>query len=264
MYTAPSTPPSTAPVAPPSTPVTPLVTPPVAPPVTAPAAGRAGRNRREETYAELRRLLLGGAFGYRSRLVEVQLAERLGVSRTPVREALVRLVADGLVERGPDGYRPARPNLAELRDLYELRITVELRGIARALESPAVTHDAALLEPLRDHWRALVDEPPEPDPGFVLQDEDFHLTLLRASGNPRLTEALESVSVRIRPVRMYDYLTEDRIERTVAEHLEIVEHVLAGRLPAALTALRTHVGESLEVVEERAARALSQLALNGG
>ncbi|MGP4110675.1 GntR family transcriptional regulator [Streptomyces sp. 4N509B] len=229
-----------------------------------PTPRRGGRNRREETYTELRRLLLAGAFGARARLVEVQLAERLGVSRTPVREALVRLVADGLVERGPDGYRPARPDLAGLRDLYELRVTVELRGLARALESDAVRHDAALLEPLRDHWRALRAEPPEPDPGFVLQDEDFHLTLLRSSGNPRLTETLESVNVRIRPVRMYDYLTEDRVERTVTEHLEIVEHVLAGRLPEALTALRLHVGESLDVVEQRAAHAIAQMALRGG
>ncbi|RKN44024.1 GntR family transcriptional regulator [Streptomyces hoynatensis] len=235
----------------------PLYTPPSTP-------ARRGGNRREETYAELRRLLLRGELGGRTRLVEVQLAERLGVSRTPVREALVRLVADGLVERHADGYYATRPNLAELRDLYELRITVELRGIARALESAAVVHDVALLEPLRDHWRALRGDLPEPDPGFVLQDEDFHHTLLRSSGNPRLTETLESVNVRIRPVRMYDYLTEDRIERTVAEHLDIVEHVLAHRLPEALTALRRHVGESLDVVEQRAARALSQMALRRG
>ncbi|ONK10248.1 GntR family transcriptional regulator [Streptomyces sp. MP131-18] len=234
------------------------------PPSTPPPASAVRRNRREATYAELRRLLLMGEFGARTRLVEVQLGRRLGVSRTPVREALVRLVADGLVERHADGYYAARPDLAELRDLYELRITLELRGIARALESAAVRHDAALLEPLRDHWRALREDMPEPDPGFVLQDEDFHHTLLRSSGNPRLTETLESVTIRIRPVRMYDYLTADRIERTVVEHLEIVEHVLADRLPEALGALRRHVGESLDVVAERAARAISQMALHGG
>ncbi|MEO3753248.1 GntR family transcriptional regulator [Streptomyces sp. B6B3] len=225
---------------------------------------RTVRNRREETYAELRRMLLMGEFGVRTRLVEVQLAERLGVSRTPVREALVRLVADGLVERHPDGYYAARPNLAELRDLYELRITVELRGIARALESDSVVHNVQLLEPLRDHWRALRGDMPAPDPGFVLQDEDFHHTLLRSSGNPRLTETLESVTTRIRPVRMYDYLTEDRIELTVTEHLDIVEHVLARRLPEALTALREHVGASLDVVGERAARAIARMALHNG
>ncbi|MEB8338076.1 GntR family transcriptional regulator [Streptomyces endophyticus] len=224
---------------------------------------RSGRNLREETYAELRRMLLMGRFGVRTRLVEVQLAEQLAVSRTPVREALVRLLADGLVERHPDGYYAARPNLAELRDLYELRITVELRGIARALESGSVVHNVQVLEPLREHWRALRADMPEPDPGFVLEDEAFHHALLHSSGNSRLTETLTSVTTRIRPVRMYDYLTEDRIERTVTEHLQIVEHVLARRLPEALTTLRKHIGESLDVIEERAAHALAQMALRG-
>ncbi|MFJ9174076.1 GntR family transcriptional regulator [Streptomyces sp. NPDC102360] len=223
---------------------------------------RTARNRREETYAALRDLLLRGEFGMRTRLIELHLAQRLGVSRTPVREALVRLVADGLVQRLPDGFYTARLNLAELRDLYELRITVELRGIARALESDTVLHDAALLEPLRDHWRELRSDMPVPDPGFVLQDEEFHRTLLRASGNRQLSETLESVITRIRPVRMYDYLTEDRIRLTVTEHLDIVEHVLARRLPEALTALRRHVGESLDVVEKRAAHAIAQMALH--
>ncbi len=209
-------------------------------------------------------MLLRGEFGMRTRLVELHLAQRLGVSRTPVREALVRLVADGLVERVPDGFYTARLNLAELRDLYELRITVELRGISRALESDGVVHDARLLEPLRDHWRSLRADMPPPDPGFVLQDEEFHRTLLCSSGNPRLAETLQSVITRIRPARMYDYLTEDRVERTIIEHLEIVEHVLARRLPEALTALRRHVGESLDVVERRAAHAIAQMALHQG
>ena len=236
----------------------------VSAPPAAVSGTRAGRDRRAEVYVQLRDLLLGGGFDVRHRLVEVRLAERLGVSRTPVREALVRLMADGLVERRQEGYYPTRPGLGELRDLYELRVTVELRGIARALESELVTHDAALLEPLRDRWRRLRAEPPAPDPGFVLRDEDFHQTLLAASGNPRLTETLESVNVRIRPVRMYDFLSEERVERTVVEHLAIVESVLAGELADALGALRRHVGESLEVVAEHAARAIAQQALREG
>ncbi|MDT0266425.1 GntR family transcriptional regulator [Streptomyces sp. DSM 44915] len=255
-------PPSTTAGRPAAGPPAPAPTPaPAGRPPVAVSGTRAGRDRRAEVYVRLRDLLLTGGLDVRQRLVEVRLAERLAVSRTPVREALVRLVADGLVERRDEGYYPARLSLAELRDLYELRVTVELRGIARALESDLVRHDAALLEPLRDRWRRLRNEPPAPDPGFVAWDEDFHQTLLRASGNPRLTETLESVNVRIRPVRMYDYLTPDRIERTVVEHLAIVEAVLAGQLAQALAALRSHVGESLEVVAERAAHAIAQQAL---
>ncbi|MBO4274492.1 FCD domain-containing protein [Microbispora triticiradicis] len=234
---------------------------------TTPDTGPAGRTglRREQVYGELRRRLMLGEFAIRSRLVEERIAALLEVSRTPVREALVRLLADGLVERGQDGgYYVAQPDLHDLRDLYELRVTLELRGISRALEPAVRGHDPAVLEPLRDQWRALRDDQPEPDPQFVVMDEDFHVTMSRASGNAALTSTLASVNARIRAVRMYDFLTADRITLTILQHLEIVEEVLAGRLEDALTAMRRHVGESMDVVERRAARAITQMALNRG
>jgi DNA-binding GntR family transcriptional regulator len=219
-------------------------------------------SRREWAYNELRRRVMVGEFGVRTRLMEKHLAEDLGVSRTPVREALVRLETDRLVVREDGGYYVAVPDLSHLRDLYELRITLELRGLTRVKESELVRHDVALLEPLRDKWRELTEDLPEPDPQFVLLDEEFHVTLLRSSGNDELTEALETVNARIRHVRMYDFLTADRIATSSAEHLQIVELVLAKDLDAALTALHKHVGESLEIVERRAARAITAMALH--
>jgi DNA-binding GntR family transcriptional regulator len=205
---------------------------------------------------------MAGELGAQTRLREERLAAELGVSRTPVREALIRLTADGLLVRQDVGYYPVLPDLSELRGLYELRITIELRGLARALDSESIVHDATLLEPLLQEWRALRDDPPPADPQFVLRDEDFHLTLSRASGNPALTAAVETVNTRIRPVRMYDFLTTDRVESTIDEHIEIVELVLARRLDEALAALHRHVGESMEVVEQRVLGALTQMALH--
>jgi len=220
--------------------------------------------RHAQVYDELRRRLMIGAFGVQTRLVEERLAGLLGVSRTPVREALVRLRADGLVVRHEGGYYVALPDLTQLRNLYELRVTLEIRGLARAIESDAVRHDAGLLEPLRDQWRAMSADQPDPDPQFVVVDEDFHITLSRASGNSVLADSLEAVNARIRAVRMYDFLTEDRIERTIAEHLEILELTLAGEVSDGLIALRRHVGISMEVVERRAARAVTAMALHRG
>lgn len=221
-------------------------------------------SRREQVYADLSRRLMLGEFGLQTRLGEERLATELGVSRTPVREALIRLAADGLLVRRDSGYYPVLPDLSQLSDLYELRVTIELRGLARAMESDSVVHDAALLEPLLQAWRSLRADPPAPDPQFVLLDEDFHVTLSRASGNPALAQALEAVNARIRPVRRYDFLTEDRIESTIAEHVEIVELTLARRLAEALTALHRHVGESMEVVEQRVIRALTEMARHRG
>jgi DNA-binding GntR family transcriptional regulator len=222
------------------------------------------RLRRDQVYQELRRRIMLGEFALNSRLVEERLAALLGVSRTPIREALVRLLADGQLTRVDGGYFVAMPDFTDLRDLYDLRITLELRGLHRAIESDAVTHKVSLLEPLRDHWRSMWDDRPDPAPEFVTVDEDFHVTLLRSAGNSVMAQTLESVNARIRPVRMYDFLTEARIELTIKQHLEVVENVLGGRLDDAVGALRAHVGESMEEVERRVARAITHMTLHRG
>jgi DNA-binding GntR family transcriptional regulator len=212
----------------------------------------------------MRRMVLLGVFPTRERLVEERVAEVLGVSRTPVREALVRLHAEGLLRRYADGgYFVAEPDLDDLRDLYELRITLELRSLTRALEGFG-SHDLGVLEPLRDRWRALRADRPEPDPTFVELDESFHMALCRSAGNVALAETLETVNARIRPIRMHDFFTEDRIALTVDQHLGIVEAVLGGQVEVAVRRMRSHVGESMEVVERRATRAITQMILGRG
>ncbi|GAA5041958.1 GntR family transcriptional regulator [Nocardia callitridis] len=219
-------------------------------------------SQRERTYLSLRDEVMNGRLSPRQRLGEVALAERFGSSRTPVREALARLLSDGLIERRDNGFFVVVPNPRELRDLYELRVTLELRGIARAIDDPGVRHDPEILSGELAHWHRLREAPPEPDPRFVVLDEQFHAALSRSSGNPALTETLVAVNQRIRRVRMYDFLTADRITSTITEHIEIAELVLAGELREGLRALHEHVGESMTVVLERAQRAWSAMSMH--
>jgi DNA-binding GntR family transcriptional regulator len=206
-------------------------------------------------------MVMLGEFQTGQRLAEEQIAEQLEVSRTPVREAFVRLHADRLLSRFSDGgYFVAEIDLIDLRDLYELRLALELQGINRAREF-GIDHDRAALLALRTDWQAVQESPPEPDGSFIELDESFHVALLRASGNLALVEVLESVNVRIRPVRTYDFLSEDRIVTSTAEHLGIVEALLDHQIPLAADRLREHIGASLEVVEERAADAMRRRAL---
>lgn len=196
------------------------------------------------------------------RLAEETIAEQLQVSRTPVREAFLRLHADRLLKRFNDGgFYVAEVDLFDLRDLYELRLTLELRGITRALE-PGIEHDRDALLEIQGDWELIQEDPPEPDGSFIELDESFHLALLRASGNLALSEMLETVNVRIRPVRTYDFLTEDRITSSIEEHLGIVAALLDDDLMLAADRLREHIGASLEVVEQRAASAMRQRALS--
>jgi DNA-binding GntR family transcriptional regulator len=213
---------------------------------------------------ELREEVMGGFVTPRVRLGEERLAQRYGVSRTPVREALARLATDGLIERRDNGFYVTTPNLTELKDLYELRVTLELRGITRALEDLKIRHDPQIIATELAEWQKLRANPPVSDPLFVVLDERFHVALSAASGNPALTDALVAVNQKIRRVRMYDFLSEDRIESTIAEHIEILELVRDGELDLAYRALYEHVGGSLTVVLRRAERALTQMALHSG
>src|SRR3954470_10823438 len=232
------------------------------PPASGGQSGEA-RSLRDTVYQQLRDEILNGRISPRERLTEPKLGKAFDVSRTPVREALSRLLSDGLIERTDFGYAVVVPSLEDLRNLYELRITLELRGIARAIENPQVRHDEALLRAELATWEPLRDAPPDPDPSFVILDEQFHQVLSRASGNTQLTDALVTVNQKIRAVRMHDFVEQERITATIDEHMAILRLVLARDLPDALTALHQHVGESLEVVMQRATQAMTRMALAG-
>jgi DNA-binding GntR family transcriptional regulator len=235
---------------------------PAAPPTDA-AAGEAG-SRSDEAYRALKTRLLLGEFPLNVRLGEERLAALLQVSRTPVREALKRLYSEGLLERHPDGggYQPLVPDVTVMRHLYEVRAGLELQ----ALQRPArlgTRHDPAILEPLRDQWRHLRAEQPLPDPSFVLLDESFHLQLAQSAGNQVLVDMLRQVNERIRVVRMLDFLSTERIEATIEEHIGLAELVLAGRHVEAEGAFSSHLAVSMGVVELRVQAALARMVSGG-
>jgi DNA-binding GntR family transcriptional regulator len=224
-------------------------------------ADAAGKPLRDVVYAVLRSELMNGDIKFGERLTEPKLSARFGISRTPIREALTVLCSDGLLQREEYGFSPVRPSIPLIRDLYELRITLEMGGLQRAMTNPAVTHDRELLEAERAAWLELSADPPEQEPGFVVRDEEFHVTLLTAAGNTEMVRALKAVNSRIRHVRMYDFMVNNRIETTIAEHLGILDAVLADDLPLAYRLLHTHIGESLDVVLERVTRAITAMSL---
>ena len=128
------------------------------------ATGAAKRKRRspsasggqgDRAYRILKTRLLVGEFPPNVRLGEERLASMLEVSRTPIREAFKRLESEGLVGSHPDGgYQPIVPDVTVMRHLYEVRSGLELQALQRPARM-GTRHDPAILEPLRDQWRAL-------------------------------------------------------------------------------------------------------------
>ncbi|GAB3261747.1 GntR family transcriptional regulator [Kineosporia babensis] len=195
---------------------------------------------REQVYRSLRDDILNGRVSSRDRLTEPKLSRRYEVSRTPVREALSRLLSEGLIERTDFGYAITVPSPDELQNLHELRITLELHGITRCLDTPDRVHDKALLDDELEHWQARQRQPPDPGPAFGLEDDRFHRVLSQAAGNPQLTEALVTVLEKIRPSGPEPL----HLPRSIAEHIEILELLRQQDLPAARQVLHRHLART--------------------
>lgn len=224
----------------------------------------APRSAADRVHHELRRELLAGRLPYGERLVEEQLAERFATSRTPVREALRRLEADGHVVRDPSGgTRPNPPRVSAMRETYEVRLVLEELVVRRAA-SRGPGADADGLSRLGDEWRDLRNRWPALRdgfewPDFVYADERFHERLARLSGNRAAVRHLREVNERIRVVRIHDFTTPDRIDATIAEHVEIAEAVVAGDPDRACALMHAHVEHSAAVVERRIGDLLTQM-----
>jgi DNA-binding GntR family transcriptional regulator len=215
----------------------------------------------ERVYQDLRGELLFGQIPLGERLVEEHLAERYDCSRTPVREALHRLQADGHVVKHPmGGITPQPPQATALEELYELRVVLEDLIVRRA----AAAEDKLQIADLRASWAAMSGLDAErrgkiATPDFVYADEAFHEGLAQAAGNLSAARYLRDINERIRILRVHDFTTDDRIDATIAEHVEIADAVLAGEADAAGALMRVHIDRSARVVEERVGRMLARM-----
>lgn len=208
-------------------------------------------------YQELKALILLGDVPIGARLREERLAERMDMSRTPVREALLRLHAEHFLDRHPEGgFRATTPSAQTMRELYEVRRALELFALHRA---GAEERDWALLAELQEEWQALDVGDERPDAEFVHLDEDFHRRLAESAGNAQLAEELRRLNERIRPVRSHDFITPGRIGATVEQHLGILDAVIGRRMSEAEARLDRHISESQAVVERAVANVLGRM-----
>ncbi|MGQ0431200.1 MAG: GntR family transcriptional regulator [Microthrixaceae bacterium] len=222
-----------------------------------------GTTRRELAYSALKHGLLMGDFPPGRRLGEERLGAELGVSRTPIREALSRLHSEGLVERLADGgYGPTLVDLHLVRELYEIRFALERCAVRRPGHG-GTPHDRAALLALLGDWTDLAEAGVAASAEFVLLDEDFHERVAAAAGNGALVGQLRKINERIRIVRMHDFLTEERVARTIDQHQGVLASLLDGDLDEAEARLVRHFDESLAVVEDRAAVTIARMLGRG-
>lgn len=218
-------------------------TPPT--PSTPPAKHRL---RSDEVYAQLKRDVAQFTLVPGDRFTENEICERLGVSRTPVRQALVRLQQEGYVEvLFRSGWRVLPFDFARFEQLYDLRMVLETTAAHRlcdeGVRSPNPIHYAAL-DDLMGLWLVPVEQRSTDTAQVSQWDEVFHCTLVEAAGNPEMARVHRDVTERIRIIRRLDFTRQARIDATYEEHGKILNAIRARRGDQAAMLLRAHIETS--------------------
>ncbi len=199
----------------------------------------------ERVYAQIKQLIFDFVLLPGDRFSESDLANRVQVSRTPLRQALQRLQREGFLLVFPkSGWQVSPLDFETFDQLYDLRVLIETHAVSRLCE----LEERPVLTELADAW--LV-RPSERQTAFITVDkldEDFHSALVRATGNAEMARVHEDITERIRIIRRLDFTKPARVEATYDEHARILRAITRRRTDEAQRLLKAHVAQSkLEV-----------------
>lgn len=210
----------------------------------------------DRVYANLREMAIRFKLKPGERLTELDIAERFSVSRTPVREALNRLVNEGfLVADGARGFAVRELDPKQCFDLYELRLALESTAVRLAVER-ATDEELALLSKMAKRANR---EPADCTVERIVElDEQFHEQIAVLSGNAQLAETLRAVNARIRFVRLIDM--EDRPRsRSLGDHITVARALEARDAETAIKAIQQHVTRKMQDMVQVVRRGIARI-----
>jgi DNA-binding GntR family transcriptional regulator len=198
-----------------------------------------GPSMGDSAYERIRRLILDNAWPPGHRALEQEVALALGMSRTPVREALMRLQNEGLVEVIPrHGMRVLPVSPADMREIYQILTALE----CMAAELLAQRKPAAVeLQPLVDATKAM-DKALKADDldAWAAADERFHSQLLELAGNRQLQATVLNYWDRAHRARMFSLRLRPKPVNSTKEHMQMLARLQAGDAEGAVQVTRTH------------------------
>jgi DNA-binding GntR family transcriptional regulator len=197
-------------------------------------------------YASIRKAIVSKTLMPGTVVSEASVARRLAVSKTPVREALLRLQSVGLVE--PDagrGLRIVMPSEDAIRDAYEVRQVLEA-GLCQAAASRGT---AAQREAITSAARGSLESAEKGDiEGFRDWDHNFHKAIAQAAGNPRLAQLAEDAMALASVLRERDVPGVQDAIRCAHQHLEIADAIVHGQPHVAADAAQRHTQDVADMV----------------
>jgi len=206
---------------------------------------------REMVFESLREAIIQGRLKPGERLMEIQLAEEMGVSRTPVREAIRKLELEGFVVMVPrKGAYVADISVKDIADVFEVRAALE--GLAAGLAAERIT-----TEELEELDRALTKtyEVSKHDLNAIVEtDTNFHALIYRASRNERLVQIISNLADQIQRFRATSLAQPGRTKLAIEEHAKIVDAISDRNVELAQTLAREHI----ELAEQTLLNALQE------
>lgn len=196
-------------------------------------------SRAEHAYRKLKADLVGGVYGPRQRLIESELSESLGVSRTTLRSVLVRLKEEGLLDLELNrGARVRAFTVEEALESLRIREALECLAVELVIERAG---DADLRG-----LRAVLDEMSEAcsrgDPvSYTTLNLRFNSKMLEVTKSPELARLLTSLSYSLARFQFRTILVGGRMEQSLAEHREVLKHLQARNVDQAAAAVRAHL-----------------------
>ena len=207
-------------------------------------------SRVDQAYAAIRRRILDNIYAPGLQILEGTLAAELALSRTPVREALIRLANEGLVEVIPrHGMRVLPVSANDMRDIYVVLAALESAAaelVARRRPSDAELRP--LVDATREMARALKADDLD---AWAAADERFHQGLVELAGNRTLIDAVARVGDRVHRARMFTLRLRPKPINSTQEHMALLERIRAGDDAGAVDVNRRH--------RERASRELLEI-----
>lgn len=201
---------------------------------------------REAVYYTIREAILLGKLEPDERLMEMHLARELGVSRTPVREALRHLADDGLVTMAPNrGAMVARISAGDLMEVLEVRLALEQLAVMKACRNITPGQLEHLKEAQRRFRTSLENDDRS---GSATADEDFHGIIAQAAGNSTLRALLVQFRERLYRYRMESVKPDNYHKDLIRQHKEILEALEERDEERAQGAMRAHIRLQLEII----------------